>query len=165
LQNLKINAAKFLYSIVDFYYNNFERGTSDSLFIIKKMIMALPKLPVLFKILKMKLFSKKEILTIKVILDIYEHYFKTYDLPGYNIYQQEYIPVAYFFYSNLSKEDINQLSNSFKSNKNKELQDILVLRMNSVIKKKKSDYLKYLEKAKINFTLLSQGMDLSKFYI
>jgi hypothetical protein len=163
IKNLKIQVDKFLKCIVDFYYRNFEKNTGDSIFIIKKIIKALPKLPVLYSILNMKLISRKEMLPFKVIIDIYAHYLTKYDLPEFKVFQNEYIPVAMLFYSNLTYDDIKYLYNSLNSNENRELYDILVVRMGSVIKKTKGTYLKYLEELKCNISHLARGMDLTKF--
>ncbi len=110
----------------------------------------------------MEMISRKELVILKIILDLYAHYLIKFDLPDYKILLQEYIPTASLFYSNLSYEDSKHIFTTINSNK--EISEILVGKMNSVISKTKAVYIKSLDDLKIKISHLTSGIDLSKFY-
>jgi hypothetical protein len=78
----------------------------NKLELIENFIKSLPDLSLIRKIIDEKMLMEKEIITIKIILDIYGNYFTRYDYPLYQNLLEEYIPTALQFYSSLSEEEI-----------------------------------------------------------
>jgi hypothetical protein len=58
------------------------------------------------QVIYQRLLSKKELICVKVVLDIYEHYYIKFDGPLYKNLLSEYIPTALLFYSTLPDEDL-----------------------------------------------------------
>jgi hypothetical protein len=62
----------FLKIILEYYYNEKSQNKLEN---ITKFIESLPSLDNIHKIIKNKLYADKEILPIKIVLDIYENHF------------------------------------------------------------------------------------------
>lgn len=77
---MKITFKKFEISIVE-YYNMISSDSKKA----NEFVERLPKLSQTYIIMHKKLFNKKELILIKIYLDILEHYYRTYDKPCYNV--------------------------------------------------------------------------------
>ena len=68
-------------NLVEFYFNEkfYEKIESVNLF-----VQNLPKLNKINEILKLKLYTDKDLLPIKLVLDIYENYYKN-DFQNYEV--------------------------------------------------------------------------------
>ena len=79
IRTLKLTSDNFLRNILDFYLKNIEKNTPESLFLIHKLIKALPDLNSLRVLIIKENIIKKELLPFKIILDLYEHFLKIFD--------------------------------------------------------------------------------------
>ena len=105
-------------------------NTAESFKKIESLINNLPALDKIKNILFRRLISNKELIPIKLVLDLYEHYYKNFDAPLYNVFiiiiktlLNEYIPLASMFYTNLSDEDLTSIYEKIVSEK--EIYEIL----------------------------------------
>jgi hypothetical protein len=151
---------KFNKNILDFYYKNTEKNSPESLHQIEQFITLLPPLSKIREILLMELTLKKELVTIKVVLDIYEHYYKRYDCPLYEAFLSEFIPTALLFYAGLSDEDIRYVYNTVIDIK--DVSDLLC-KLSSFNAKRRTLYIKYLENMKNSYINLSGGNECKHF--
>ena len=160
---LKLTSENFLKSILDFYIKAIDKNTSESQHVIKKFIMCLPSLSDLDKILKSEILTKKELLPFKIILDLYEHFLKKNDAPQFYTLIGEYLPVALFFHSSVSDEEIKFLFDSLTGIAYRELYDLLVIKMKAICSKKRTVYIKHLNELKSTVVSLSAGLEKTKF--
>jgi hypothetical protein len=119
--NFTIISERIYRRIVDIYFNrlNVEEVNPASMFITTKMFMkTLPSLHKIDKYCKNGKSSsedvKRNLFFIKLCLDLYEIYYKKFDLPLLKNYKGKFLKVAINFYSNLSEENfsyINELIN------------------------------------------------------
>lgn len=111
--NLKLRNSSFLNAIlVHFISLMTTKKNTEILFFIKK----LPKLNSIKMIIENHFYSKKDLLPIKVVLDIYERYFTLYDETSMHL-KEDYLPVCKLFYSTLNEEDIKSIYESIVNNK------------------------------------------------
>ena len=83
---------------------------------ITSFIQKLPKLSSIKYIIENHFYSKKDLLPIKVVLDIYERYYTFYDEISIHL-KEDYLPVCKLFYSCLNEEDIKNIYESIVNNK------------------------------------------------
>ena len=78
---LPVDPEAFMKNLVEFYFNEkfYEKIESVNLF-----VQNLPKLNKINEILKLKLYTDKDLLPIKLVLDIYENYYKN-DFQNYEV--------------------------------------------------------------------------------
>lgn len=124
----------------------------------------MPKLDSIKEVILMNLnSSRKELIPFKIVLDIYEHYYKTYGFPTFDVLINEYIPTATLFYSNLTDEDIKYMHDSIYNSR--ELNDILTNKLKAFNSKKRSPYIKYFDQLNHNYKYFTGGIDQKMFCI
>jgi hypothetical protein len=64
---------------------------------------------------KVNFLSSKELFLIKLVLDFYEAYLRTFDCPLFNNLINELIPTALLFYSVLSDEEVELIYETFQT--------------------------------------------------
>ena len=111
--NLKLRNSSFLYSIVIYFMSLMTTTKSIE---ITSFIQKLPKLSSIKYIIENHFYSKKDLLPIKVVLDIYERYYTFYDEISIHL-KEDYLPVCKLFYSCLNEEDIKNIYESIVNNK------------------------------------------------
>ena len=111
--NLKLRNSSFLYSIVIYFMSLMTTNKSIE---ITSFIQKLPKLSSIKYIIENHFYSKKDLLPIKVVLDIYERYYTFYDEISIHL-KEDYLPVCKLFYSCLNEEDIKNIYESIVNNK------------------------------------------------
>ena len=111
--NLKLRNSSFLYSIVIYFMSLMTTNKSIE---ITSFIQKLPKLSSINNIIENHFYSKKDLLPIKVVLDIYERYYTFYDEISIHL-KEDYLPVCKLFYSCLNEEDIKNIYESIVNNK------------------------------------------------
>lgn len=162
IRGLSLKKEKFLKSICDYYYKNHEKNSIESLNNLKVFIENLPSLEKLRIIINLKLISNiKELSVIKIILNIYEHYLKNFDVPNYEKLLNEFIPTAELFYSEFHKNDYTIIYDYLKGQT--DVFDILTKKLGLNLYKFASFSLKNLSKMKDNYKNLVEGIDTSKF--
>ena len=111
LPKLKLSSQKFLKTIVEYYSKLFEKyeKKNETLKQIEEFISNLPKLNQIKQVIYQRILTKKEITGMKIILDLYEHFYDNFDHPCYENLKSEFIPTALLFYSSLSDEDITYI--------------------------------------------------------
>jgi len=102
----KFSVGKFYKCVIDQYVKLYCDTNENTLIQVKIFVSNLPELKLIEQILIKKLVTKKEIVGIKIVLDIYEHYYRNFDLPCYINFTKEYFPIALLFYSQLSDADL-----------------------------------------------------------
>ena len=148
LKILKITPDKFHKNIIEFYSKNIEKNTNDTIITAKNFVECLPDLKLIREIIQTNNITKKELITFKMILDIYEHFYKKFDGPLYSKLLVEYIPTASNFYSNLSEDNIKYLYDWLTSVTNREIYEALMIKLKSFVNKKKCCYIKNLDDLK-----------------
>lgn len=133
---IKITSSNLLVSILAYFSSIILNNKADQ---VMNFMKALPKLKSIKYIIENKLFSKRDLTSIKIVLDIYEKYFSIYDGPLSNNMKNDYLPVCKLFYFSLSNEDIKYLFEQIVNNK--KLYQII----------SKFFYLNVLEQLKIRF--------------
>jgi hypothetical protein len=162
IRGLILKKEKFLKSICDYYHKNHEKNNIEGLNNIKEFIENFPPLDKIRLIINMRLISNiKELSVIKVILNIYEHYLKNFDLPNYDKFLNEYIPTAELFYREFQKNDYTTIYDYLKDQS--EVFDILTKKLGLNLFKFASFSLKNITKMKENYKNLTEGIDCSKF--
>ena len=111
--NLKLRNSSFLHSIVIYFMSLMTTNKSIE---ITSFIQKLPKLSSIKYIIENHFYSKKDLLPIKVVLDIYERYYTFYDEISIHL-KEDYLPVCKLFYSCLNEEDIKNIYESIVNNK------------------------------------------------
>lgn len=162
IRGLSLKKERFLKSICEYYYKNNEKNTIESLINLKIFIENFPSLEKLRTIINLKLISHiKELSVIKIILSIYEHYLKNFDVPNYDKLLNEFIPTAELFYSEFPKNDYTIIYEYLKGQS--EVFDILTKKLGLNLYKFASFSLKNITKLKENYKNLVEGIDSSKF--
>lgn len=157
---MRLTDDKLLKNILDFYIKNYNRDTSESLYALRIMFENMPSLDSMYRLVSSRLFEKKELIVIKIILDIYEHYFKKYDYPLYHNLINEFIPTACLFYTILTDSDISHLNNIIKK---KDLYEVLYDKMHMVKYKTSKECLKRLNKMRMEFLSFAGDNLVNKF--
>lgn len=111
---LKITSSNLLVSVFAYFSSLILYNKTDQ---IMNFMRALPKLKNIKYIIDNSLFSKRDLLPIKIVLDIYEKYFSLYDAPLSNHMKNNYLPVCKLFYFSLGNEDIKYLFEQIVNNK------------------------------------------------
>jgi len=132
---LKLKLENFVKEMIDSYIKHLDKGNIDNIKALENYINNLPKLEEIRVIIIKRLISHKELISIKIILDIYENFLKQYDYPLYDIYLNEFIPTALLFYSNLTEEDTKIIFDKIKNEK--DVYELLKVRLKCIISKKK----------------------------
>ena len=120
-------------------------------------INSLPDISKMKEIISKQYFSSKDLLPMKLVLDIYMHYFNLNDLPLLNKLSKEIIPLQIMFYNSLSEVQINLIYNII--NKDKELKKCKILIINS----NKKEYLDFFKNMLHESELLSSGVQENHF--
>ncbi len=119
LTNFSLSSKRIYRKILDTYFTklNIEKNKPSSLFKETKLFMK--SLPSLYRINKYAKngetdcdLIRKNIYFLKLCLDIYENYFKTFDLPLMKNYKEKFLKTAIKFYKSITKENfqfINQM--------------------------------------------------------
>ena len=113
----KIIPEKFLNNLAEFYFECFEKGNSDSLIKLVDIIKAFPENEKILLLINENIIAKKETLLIKLILDLKLHHFLNLDklnFKGLNCL----IYVMKKFYNNVSNENLKNISEKLKEDKN-----------------------------------------------
>lgn len=116
-------------------------------------------------IVRNELLTRKELLPFIVTLFLYEHYLIRFDLPDHFLLLNEYLPLAMDFFNLISDEDLKNLYENLATVGNRELCDILLIKMKCVISKKKNAHLRHLNNLRNVYSKISSGISSSKFIL
>lgn len=161
---LKICPEKFHKNLIEFYCKNVEKSSNESIITAKNFVEKMPDLKLLREVLEANPVHKNELVTFKIILDIYEHFYKKFDGPMYSNLLYEYIPTATVFYSNLSDDDIKYIFESLGSFSYRDIYDSLITKIKAAINKKKKDYMKHLDNLKKMLICFIGNVNENKIY-
>lgn len=81
---------------------------------LNTFIESLPDLTIMRDIIYKLMITEKEYVTIKIVLDIYEHYYTNYESFTNKKLLKEFLPTANLFYSILSDEDVKNIFDSIQ---------------------------------------------------
>ena len=162
IDNLNVNFDNFLFSVISFYFNSVKNNKFDDL---NNFFNHLPKLEQIKKIIFSKKIHKKELLPIKIILDIYENYLLQ-DPLGFRNNQDIilFLQISEFFYKKITNEIdtyemFNTLINEMEKTSN------IILEMKCIIAKKRKIYLSHLESIYKNYISINKGLNQSSFVL
>ena len=162
IDNLNVNFDNFLFSVINFYFNSVKNNKFDDL---NNFFNHLPKLEQIKKIIFSKKIHKKELLPIKIILDIYENYLLQ-DPLGFRNNQDIilFLQISEFFYKKITSEIdtyemFNTLINEMEKTSN------IILEMKCIIAKKRKIYLSHLESIYKNYISINKGLNQSSFVL
>ena len=162
IDNLNVNFDNFLFSVINFYFNSVKNNKFDDL---NNFFNHLPKLEQIKKIIFSKKIHKKELLPIKIILDIYENYLLQ-DPLGFRNNQDIilFLQISEFFYKKITSEIdtyemFNTLINEMEKTSN------IILEMKCSIAKKRKIYLSHLESIYKNYISINKGLNQSSFVL
>ena len=162
IDNLNLNFDNFLFSVISFYFNSVKNNKFDDL---NNFFNHLPKLEQIKKIIFSKKIHKKELLPIKIILDIYENYLLQ-DPLGFRNNQDIilFLQISEFFYKKITSEIdtyemFNTLINEMEKTSN------IILEMKCIIAKKRKIYLSHLESIYKNYISINKGLNQSSFVL
>lgn len=114
--NFKCSIESFIQGFVDIYALSYKKTDesiqSEQAKIIKTI---LPCIKVLHELIVNDMILKKEIVFIKVLLDIYEHYYMKYDRYDAETILNYLFPACLAFYSKLDDKDIETVNNKIKA--------------------------------------------------
>ncbi len=158
-KSIKITPTKFIHNLIEFYFENYEKGSYDSLLKIIELLNSFPENEKLSSLIKNKLILKKEILLIKLILDLKLHYHSHFDKLNLSILNSIFI-IMKEFYKNNNNEKLRNLYDKIKEDKifkkyynNDKLYNF----------PKKSNYFSQLKKIRNYNKDLFGGIEFSKF--
>ena len=162
IDNLNLNFDNFLFSFISFYFNSVKNNKFDDL---NNFFNHLPKLEQIKKIIFSKKIHKKELLPVKIILDIYENYLLQ-DPLGFRNNQDIilFLQISEFFYKKITSEIdtyemFNTLINEMEKTSN------IILEMKCIIAKKRKIYLSHLESIYKNYISINKGLNQSSFVL
>ena len=162
IDNLNLNFDNFLFSVINFYFNSVKNNKFDDL---NNFFNHLPKLEQIKKIIFSKKIHKKELLPVKIILDIYENYLLQ-DPLGFRNNQDIilFLQISEFFYKKITSEIdtyemFNTLINEMEKTSN------IILEMKCIIAKKRKIYLSHLESIYKNYISINKGLNQSSFVL
>jgi hypothetical protein len=103
--------------IFEVYFLNIEKEKNDPGLMFKQsklFIKCLPSLKQIAKFIKKENFqlekNQKNIYFIKVCLDIYEDFYKTFDYPLFKKFKNIFLKVVFKFYAKLTDENMNKIN-------------------------------------------------------
>jgi hypothetical protein len=105
----------------------------------------MPKLKHIREILFKNLFMRNDILAIKLVLDIYDDYCRSYDIDNY----KELISTALLFYYSIGESDVENLYDIMKE------RSIYKIDRNRVLFRTRRQYIKHYKKEKNNLERLN----------
>jgi hypothetical protein len=158
IKNLKLTNDKYLKNLIEYYIKHISKNNFDGLNGVRLFLECLPSLKNLYKIIYFGWISKREYIIVKIILDIYEHYYKNYDFPIYTKLVSEYIPTAMLFYTNLNDNELKEINLTIDRKDLHDLCRMIIFKSN-----KKEDYIKMLNEMKKSYNRLSEGLKFSNF--
>lgn len=95
------NSRDFLRQMVEFFFKHLHQPTLASSVSLHVLLNCLPSLVELKNLILKKKYTMKEALVIKVVLEMYESYYKTFGAPNFKTYHTEVIPLLLDFYNRL----------------------------------------------------------------
>ena len=107
--------------------------------------------------------NNEDLIMIKIVLDIVEHYILNYDKILSHHYLNEFVPTANLFYSHLSQEEVEILYERVFGDD--EIKILLVDKLKVKIFRSKSSYLKIMNKMKIEKHSLIEGIEEKLFIL
>lgn len=157
----KITPDKFVNNLIEFYFDNFEKGTYESLVKLSALIKSFPENEKLYMLIRKKLILKKELILVKLVLDLKLHYYMNYDKMNLKVLNS-IIFVLKEFYKSITNEKLRNLYEKIKEDKvlKKFYCDDKLLNL-----PKKANYISELKKLKNYNNELFGGIDYQKFCI
>lgn len=94
----------FIYSFLNYYYTTISDSNDNK---TNEFISNLPSLNSIYYIINQRMLNKKEVICMKVIIDIYEHYMRTFEHSNFFKIRQLYLSTVGLFYASLTEEEIS----------------------------------------------------------
>jgi hypothetical protein len=122
--DLIMTANKFHKYILEYYYKIYSKPDKEKSKKLIEFVENLPDLKVMREIFYKMMVTEKEYVTIKIVLDIYEHYFTNHESFQNKKFLKEYIPTAILFYEMLTDENMINIYDDLEKSP-KEITDII----------------------------------------
>lgn len=150
---------KILFFLLDFYFENFEKGNYEALKKLTALLSCFPEHVKIYMLIKEKFILPKECLLIKIILDIKVHYLLNIERLAYKTLTN-WLNVSFIFYHEISQDNLIKIYE--KINKDR---DIINFYTGKMLKNyiKKQTYFWELKKIKNNSKDLLAGLDNHNF--
>jgi hypothetical protein len=157
----EINSGNFIEQMMQYFLYHLKQTSWASATKLQTLLECLPPIPVLKRVVSKMNFTLKEVIVVKIVLEIYENYHKAYFGPLYKVYQKELIPVLISFYNHLTNTSLEYVNNHIRKilNATKEghMGEFLFLGT-------KKQYLSYYKELSRNFKNLNESNN-SELYI
>eukprot|EP00026_Physarum_polycephalum_P010740 Phypoly_transcript_10917.p1 GENE.Phypoly_transcript_10917~~Phypoly_transcript_10917.p1 ORF type:complete len:363 (+),score=77.23 Phypoly_transcript_10917:133-1221(+) len=108
--NDSFNSRDFLRQMVEFFFTHLKQSTLSSTTSLHLLLNCLPSLMDLKLLISKKKYTMKEALVIKVVLEMYESYYRTFGAPNFKIYHAEVVPLLLDFYNRLPDSVLKLMS-------------------------------------------------------
>ncbi len=158
---IKLTAQNFHKNIIEYYFKNFQKIKYG---IDLNLIGLLPDIDKIQYVLTKDFICENDYISIKFILDIYEHMYLAYDGPLYTKLINQYCPTASYFYYMITDDCYRTIREFYKNPSNKELYDIIVYKMKIKLWDNKGETIKHIKTIKSTVSNLINGVSNKKFY-
>lgn len=162
IQDLMFEYNDFIYSVLNYFH---KAKTTHSYECVLELFQHLPQLNVIKSILAKGMVNKKEIVIIKIVLDLYEMFvmsFCCFDTEDKNL--ALYIQTATLFYRKcLSDKDVLYIYEIISKEMKRTFK--LLKRMGCSVCKRKKDYLNHIKELKCQYIAIVKGLDKKNFIL
>lgn len=107
--NLTWGPESFLKKVIESYFNSCYTN-KDQLTQSKGLNSFLPSMTIMHNLIATETFATKEITFVKLLLDIYNHYYFHYEKYNTEIIINNLLPACLAFYSKLNNEDVEVIN-------------------------------------------------------
>lgn len=169
IHGIELLVDDFIYSFLNHYYTSVSDYNDNR---TNEFISNLPSLKSINYIINQRMLNKKEVICMKVVIDIYEHHMRTFEHPAIFKMRQLYLSTAGLFYAFLTEEEIgfiyDVLTKQMKNTYTILSKSIIILINNTVklgckIKKSKHNYMQYFNDMKNDTVYLVGGSNQNQF--
>lgn len=162
LKNFNIEHNDYIFSVINYFSAMVDKGCFLEL---NELMNSLPKLEPIINILKNKMITHKEIVVMKIVLDIHEKYLFNVKKPFVDDTEvKQYFLAAQLFYGKVLKEEDLRYIFDVISKEMKRSYEVL-LKMNCVITSNKKKYFKHLEYLYRNYIKMGKGLNKNMFVL
>lgn len=162
IENLTFEYNDYIYSVLNYYCKACEQNCYDN---VLDLFSHLPQLNVIKEILVKGMFNKKEIVIMKIVLDLYELFvrkFWCFDSDDRNM--RLYIETAKLFYwKSLKEKDVMYIYEIIAKEMKRTFE--LLKKMGCCVYKRKNSYVKHITELKWQYIGIVNGLDKGSFIL
>lgn len=162
IENLSFEYNDYIYSVLNYYHKASINACYEN---VLELFSHLPKLDIIKEILVKGMFNKKEIVIMKIVLDLYELFvrkFCCFDSDDKNM--RLYIETANLFYwKSLKEKDVLYIYEIISKEMKRTFE--LLKKMGCSVYKKKKNYIKHINELKCQYVGIVKGLDKGNFIL